>query len=384
MSLKRVRVDVPKVRRNAKEVRPYTELPQRGLSDNALLWGTACLLFALTLGGGAYLWQEARISAPTSEFASSAGGLRVQDYLMEARDSYIRGDFGRSVSSAQVALALEQARPSQPPLEGEVRRVLALSHQSQQQLGKAMEQWEWLRSRDRAFKDQQSYQRCREALERESQKQALQQLRQAQQLYAQGQLRRALAEARQAQKLLERGHASKDTLRAAYLLVAQVATRLGEAVVAREALQSLAQVVKLTEDQRKWLAQLKEPQPAAVRVRPASPAATVRVIVPSLGEGPQYPLGNPGSRRTTLKDGSLPGEPAVANLPPPSQPIPSAPPGKKLELPRLEMPDSSPRGSLPSYQGSQGKSLPNYRDQSGDSLPTYSGKPQIGGKLPGY
>lgn len=387
MSLKRVRVEVPKVRRNMKEVRPFQELPGRGgISDNALLWGTACLLFALTLGGGAYLWRQAQDPRLGSAPVPSSTELRVESSLAEARDAYILGEFSRSVSAAQIALALEQAEPSQPPMEGEVRRVLALAHQSQGEFGKAMEQWDWLKSRTQTFKDQESYRRCREALLLEQQNGALEQLRRAQNLHAQGQLRPALAEARQALKLLERGAAPRESLRAGYLLVAQLSVRLGETSQAREALRALARIAPLTAEQKTWLGQLNPSSQASgsASPRPTPRASTARVVVPSLGEGPHYPLGNPGSRRTTLRDGSLPSEPSVAEVPQPAEP--GAPPSaaKKVELPRLEMPNSSPHGSLPSYQGAKGSSLPSYRDQGGDSLPAYSGKPQTGGKLPGY
>lgn len=381
MSLRRVRVEIPKVRRNSGEVRSYKEVSRPGgISDNALLWGTACLLFALTLGSGAYLWHQAQVGTVAS-VASESRALRSRDCLVEAREAYIRGEFGPAVSSAQLALALEQAQPSQPPLEGEVRRILALAHQSQGQFSKALEQWEWLKASGGPFLDQESVRRCREALDRAQQKVALEQLKHAQQLRSQRQSQRALAEARQALRLLERHRASKDSLRAALLLVAQLAAELGDSQLARESLQAAAGYAPLSSEQKSWLGQLEKPR--SLPSPPSRRAATARVLVPSLGEGPHYPLGSPSSRRNTLSSGQLPGEAPVAEMPPPRQPA-SAPPGKKFELPRLEMPDSSPNGSLPSYSGNGGKSLPSYSGQKGDSLPTYSGKPQTGGKLPGY
>jgi hypothetical protein len=392
----KVKIKIPKVRRNSGEVRAYNEPLARGRNlDHILLWGTALVLFGLVLAGGALMWKWGVRS--NSGPAASAGvpdtGVEPGAVLNETRDHYIQGRMSEAGTQGRLALALELASPSQPPLQKDIRRLLSLVALQLKDYPSAMEQLRWLGSHQPSADDQANLRFCQAQIDRSMEKMALDQLQGAQELLLQGQQQRALAEARQAARALAGHNSNPRSLQAAHLIVANIALQQGNGRLALLELQEAKKLGSLGARHQSLLARLQAMEPAG---KPAaapvpSPQASqamsrmqVEVVIPRLESASAYPQGRPGSR-------SLPPEKAVATVPAPPAPdqvadtVPRPKPGPKLELPRLQLPNEGARpGSLPSYQDRGGSNLPSYQDQSGRALPTYSNQSRPRDSLPGY
>ena len=394
----KVKIKIPKVRRNAREVRPYTELPSRdGKFDQILLWGTALILFAMVLAGGLLLWSWGRVPDSLNRPESAVldeSSIKPLQILGEARDQYIQGHMPEAEKKAHLALALEMASPSQPSLERDIRRLLGLVALQQKDYLAALDQLTWLKSHKPSADDLSNLAFCQEQVNRSMERAALDQLQGSQQLLVQGQEQRALAEARQAMRVLEAHQAEARSLQAGHLIVANIALQQGNA---RLALLELRAAQKAGSLGVRHLALLKDLErmeghgkqvsthPSAV-VSPSMSMTRmqVQVVIPRLEAQASYPHGRPGSSRPrppvrkkpTQPEPPEPGETALT---------PSGRPTPKLELPRLELPNSgSISGSLPSYQDQSGSSLPSYKDEGGSALPTYSNKTRPKDSLPGY
>ena len=124
--MKKVKVDIPKHRRNSGEVRSYHDLSSGAApkSDAMLLWVTTFVLggAVLVFGGLLVYWNSDQMSNSVSVQSPS---VSPAENLEEARQHFIRGESRRALTAARVALALEQQKPSDPPLEKEIRQVLS-------------------------------------------------------------------------------------------------------------------------------------------------------------------------------------------------------------------------------------------------------------------
>lgn len=379
----KVRVKVPKVRRNMGEVRSYHDLPNpRQRTDQFLLWGTVVGLFGAVLCGGFSMWSWGRDTLPMAPASPQAQRLDAPGLLAEARQNFIDGHFAEANRVGRMALALELANPSDPPLEREIRRNLALSLQNQGDYGNALKEWDWLVRHGHDAQDRSQRERCLRELTLASEKRALEQLREAQKALSDGQTQQALTQARQAVNLLEAQPSDPRSRQAAHLLVANIALQQGLARVAWDEMRQAQSLGSLGEEQQRLLEQLR-PRPVKPGAQPVAPARVnrsmqVRVVIPSLGDSSRYPQRTAVTRRPTNSPG--PGEPPQPT--PDSGPEVASQPrqrGPKVELPRLQMPDQGapgrtmPDGSLPSYQDRSGTALPAYNTQTrrNDSLPGY-------------
>lgn len=392
-SSSKVKIQVPKHRRNMAEVRPYNELPAAAnKSDQWLLWGTFALLTLVLAGGGWVLWRNAQAPEITPLVLQTA--MTPPEILQEANRFYVEGDSAQSVSRAQVALALEQANPSTPPLEPRIRRSLALAHQSLGHYPEALEHWDWLRARRAELVDEAQAGLARSEVNRLQQSTGLEQLRQAETLLTQGDHEKALAQARQARRTLETHQANKAALQAAHLVVANAALSQGNARQALLELSAASELGPLSPQHQALLQRLQSPKSSDPKPAPSKKAAAqmqVRVTIPQLSEGPAYPVSSgPGRpQRPPVK------RPAAKRPPPEVAESESEGPAANrskrpgLELPKLRYPNqgssASSAGSLPTYNSQRGESLPGYgQSNNSDSLPTYNSSSRDQGRLPGY
>lgn len=385
----KVRVKIPKVRRNSGEVRPYNELPRASkVGDQLLLWGTAFGLLVVMLGGVGLMWREGRAPAsPVSVETSTA--LKPGRILEQARQEYISGHYEQAAEQARVALALELATPSQPSLEADARRLLGLSYEQGGKPAQAYPEWKWLKEHGGRPEDVNHYRLASQRLGQAAEQSALEQLREAQTLLTRnGQEQLALTQAQRALALLQAHRSSPRAQQSAHLLVANVALQQNRPQLALESLNKAAQLGPLNEEQRVLRARLKrvqahsDPAPSGAQVRQMQ----VRVVIPQLADGPAYP------KRTQGSLGSHPSAGRKQPVPTDEEeqevrtagPLPPRPAAPKLELPKLELPNQGEGSSLPGYQDRSGDTLPSYRDQSGSSLPGYSQKSRARDTLPGY
>jgi len=395
----KVKVKVPKVRRNSGEVRAYNEVPRKRSQqfDQWLLWGTVVSLFGVALTGGALLWIWGREDTLANTATVETQVLVAGQILQQARTQYVEGHMEEAGKQARLALGLELATPSSPPLELDIRRILSLVALQKKDYPGAYEQLLWLKAHQPSQDDRSNLTYCEAQLRRAQIDAALEQLRQAQVLLTQGQDHRALGEARQALRSLEDLHAGPSTLQAGHLIAANIALQQGQAQAAMLELEAADKLVPVGPQHIALLKKLQAMQATtkdvhASSVQPGLSSISqmqVRVTVPQLESAPSYPQGRPVSvtpkrpapATPTVLDSS-PGQAAgeQAQTPP-------AKPGPKLELPRLQLPGQGAvgSGSLPTYQSqTKGDSLPSYQDQSGKSLPTYSNKSRPRDSLPGY
>ncbi|MBT9587443.1 hypothetical protein IV102_29140 [bacterium] len=390
----RVKLNIPKVRRNSGEVLPYTELPRRHRNlDQFLLWGTTLALFSMVLAGGALMWSWGRQSDLGPEMAIQEGGIVPSQILSAARTHYIEGRWQDAGSQGQLALALELASPSRPSLQKDIRRLLSLVALQQKDYATALEQLRWLDHHQPSRDDQSNLQFCQAQVNRSMEKMALDQLQGAQELLIQGQQQRALAEARQAVRALSAHQVAPRSLQAAHLVVVNIALHQGNGRLALLELREAQKAAQLGSQHLALLATLEKMVPAV-----KSPVTTtgsvaphggmsrmqVQVEIPRLDSQASYPRGRAGAGQPRPHQKSVP----VQSQPEESEQAALAPSGKpspKLELPKLHLPNNGGKpGALPSYQDKGGNSLPSYQDQSGSSLPGYSNKSRPRDSLPGY
>lgn len=392
--MNKVKVQVPKVRRNTGEVRPYNEVRGNQNADHLLLWGTTAGLFALMLAGGVYLWAQGQAAASPTASTSQVqqANLSAGAALQEARKHYGAGDYERAESSIRIALALQSASGAKPSVEADARRLNALIQQQSGRYDRALAEWRWLRNHGATHADLRNLELCERATQRSTERVALEQLRGAQKLGTRpGNAQRALAEARQALRSLQAQRVEKSSLQAAHLVVANLALQQGHQALALDSLRQAAKLGALTAPQRAVLARLeRQTAPALSAASPSTAAAPsasmqVKVVVPRLADEANYPRGAPsvgGSSRKVVPPREVTD---VDEEEAPAPPLARRPGGgvPRVELPKLEMPSQGGQ-SLPTYQTRQGSSLPSYQSGSGSSLPSYSEKTRTRDTLPGY
>ena len=391
----KIQLKVPKVRRNSGEVLPYTELPRRHRNlDQFLLWGTTLALFSLVLAGGALMWSWGRESDLGPQVVIQEGGIVPSQILSGARNHYIEGRMQDAAKQGRLALALELASPSQPPLQKDIRRLLSLVALQQKDYVTALEQLRWLDHHQPSRDDQSNLQFCQAQVNRSMEKMALDQLQGAQELLIQGQQQRALAEARQAVRALSAHPVDPRSLQAAHLVVANIALHQGNGRLALLELREAKKSAPLGSEHVALLAALEKmapaETPAPTRVGLVAPHAAMRrmqvqVVIPRLDAQASYPQGRIGAGQPRPHQNTIPAQPQQPEEAEQAALAPSGKPSPKLELPRLHLPnDGAKPGALPSYQDKSGNSLPSYQDQSGSSLPGYSNKSRPRDSLPGY
>lgn len=382
----KLKIKVPKVRRNMAEVVAYEDLPRlkKARQDQLLLWGTVVGLFGLVLMGGAAMWYWGR-SEPHAGVTIRGGGLKSAEVLAEAREHYIQGRLKEASLQGRLALGLELANPSTPPLEKDIRRLLGLVAQQEKDYFEALTHWRWLSTHSPSPEDMTHLALCQDRVNRSLEGAALDQLQGAQTLLVSGQEQRALAEARAAIRTLEALPTGARSLQASHLLVANIALQQGNARLALMELQAARAKGPLGPKHQALLARLQSMQkPSAAPPQPmAMRAMQVQVVIPQLAGGASYPKGKPVTNMPGARPSPM-APPVETDLPEEDEESQTAltTPKRakpKLELPRLQMPGSGKPGS-----STQGGSLPSYQDQSGSSLPNYNTKSRPRDSLPGY
>ncbi|MFN8607763.1 MAG: hypothetical protein U0931_09535 [Vulcanimicrobiota bacterium] len=377
MSQSRVRVDIPKNRRNRGEVRPYDELPssRNSKSDAVLLWGTTVVLTAGLLIFGAVLFYKNSAAAVPQPEVIDIGSTHPKDLLAQSRQNFIRGDFRQALSQARVGLALEQQTPSDPPLEKDLRRAIGLADLELKDFGEAVEQFGWLDTHFPSPDDRKNLEIAR-ANNKNVTAEALHELVGAQQLSVKGVQDKAYAQASRAVSSLQRSRGQAAQVQAGHLVMANIALRRGDT---REALLRLREARKLgplTAAQLEVLQALEKADPAQ---KAGLASAQMPVVVPRLESRTAYPQARPGSRPIDVASRPVPAPPEQPQAEDPGD-VPAAPPPRKaprLELPKLQFPNgatSSASGGLPGYQNNNSSSsLPGYNTQtrSRDTLPGY-------------
>ncbi len=374
--MSKVKVDVPKHRRNSGEVRPYNEFPSGSnpKSDAMLLWVTTFVLGGAVLVLGCLLvyWNSDSVANPV---AVESASLSPQDNLEQSRQYFIRGDSRRAVTMARVALALEQQKPSEPPLEKEIRHVLGLADMEQRDYVEAVENFSWLQSHGGNADDSKNLREARAKL-RKLNVAAVQELERAQQLSTRGVQDRAYAQAGRAVSNLRHNQAGTPQVQAGHLVMANIALRQGNLPVALEQMREARRLGPLSAEQQAVLDRLEAARPGQ---KSTLAAAQMPVIVPRLETSATYPQGRPGrqpiSGATARPASQVPEE--VQELPDTAA---AAPPPRKaphLELPKLQYPSGQNTSSsgLPGYQNNnRSSSLPGYNSsqtRTNDNLPGY-------------
>lgn len=378
MSSRRVKIHVPKVRRNSGEVRPYTELPgsQPRNSDAILLWATTAVLGGalFVLGGFMVYWNYEKNSLPV---VAVSGAVGPAETLAEARQHFIRGESREAITQARVALALEQQKASDPPLEKDIRRIIALGAMEQRDYGTAFAELDWIQQHGPNSEDRKNFQVARSLLKKLN-ADAVDELEDAQRLSTAGNQASAYSQASHATSRLHQQSGDLATAQAGHLVMANIALRQGQYQQALQQMRKARRLGALGPGQEALLKQLESYRPEQ---QPGLAPAQVPVVVPRLeGSANNYPHGRLSrptvsvpTRKTpvtpeTLPEAELPESAGVA------QPPRRAP---HLELPKLQFPNGSgsSSGGIPGYQSNRPSSgsLPSYNTQTRprDSLPGY-------------
>ncbi len=374
--MNKVKVEVPKHRRNTGEVLPYNEMPNSGKarSDALLLWATTVVLggAVLVFGGMLVHWNFEQKSS-TQNLVETAS-TRPSDYLAEARQHYIRGESRMALSKARVALALEQQKESNPPLETDIRRLVGLADLQQKDYVEAVEHFSWLQKHQGTSDDQKNLGLARAELRRLN-VDALDELEGAQKLSTHGVQERAYAQARQAVSSLQRNRGGSPQVQAGHLVMASIALRQQNFPVALEQMRLARDLGPLTPNQQGVLDKLESAKAAGNGMA----RAQMPVVVPRLESAAAYPQGH--SVRTPI-NGAAARPPAVPeeveeDLPETGG---AAPPPRKT--PRLEL----PKLQYPGGQNASSSGIPGYQNNNrSSSLPGYNGaQTRTNDQLPGY
>ena len=377
MSSRGVKIQVPKVRRNSGEVRSYTELPgsRPRNSDAMLLWVTTAVLGGalLVLGGFMVYWNYEKNTLPVVALSGAVGPAET---LAEARQHFIRGESRHALVQARVALALEQMKASDPPLEKDIRRLIALGAMEQRDYGAAVEELAWIQKHGPNSDDTKNFEAARSRLKKLN-VDAVHELQGAQRLSTAGSQASAYAQASHATSRLHKQSGDLATTQAGHLVMANIALRQGQYQNALEQMRLASRIGALEPEQEALLRGLEAYRPEQKRGLASKP---VPVVVPRLeGAADSYPHGRLGRRTLTvaarkqtppqdMSEGELPEAAGVA--PPPRR-------APHLELPKLQFPNGSNSSSsgIPGYQSNRpsSSSLPSYNTQTRprDALPGY-------------
>ena len=377
MSGRGVKIQVPKVRRNSGEVRPYTELPGSTPrnSDAMLLWVTTAVLGGalLVLGGFMVYWNYEKNSLPVVALSGAVGPAET---LAEARQHFIRGEARDAVIQARVALALEQQKASDPPLEKDIRRIIALGAMEQRDYGTAVEELAWIQKHGPNSDDKKNFETARSRLKKLN-VDAVHELEGAQRLSTAGSQVRAYAQASHATTRLHTQSGDPATAQAGHLVMANIALRQGQYQQALEQMRLARSMGALEPAQEALLRALEAYRPEQKRGLLTMP---VPVVVPRLeGAANSYPHGRQGRRILTVsaKKQTAPEDLSEGEMMPESAGV--APPPRRaphLELPKLQLPNGpNSSGGIPGYQSNRpsSSSLPSYNTQTRprDTLPGY-------------
>jgi Flp pilus assembly protein TadD len=374
----RVKVKVPKHRRNSGEVRPYNELPGRrnSKSDSILLWGvTGFLGIGLLLLGGLMLRKSTQAGVAQPEVIQ-VGPTDPKELLAQSRQEFIRGDFSRALSQARMGLALEQQKPSDPPLEMDLRRAVGLADLEQRDFGEAVEHFSWLKSHGGSADDLSNLTVAQNGY-RQVTDEAMQELEGAQRLSVSGVQDKAYAKASKAVTSLQKSRGQAAQVQAGHLVMANIALRQGQYKEALLRLREAQKLGSLTAQQQQILRSLEATHPDRQKLA----SAQMPVLVPRLETGADYPHGRPGVRTISHAAGRKPAPEAEPELPDIPETAGVAPPPRRvphLELPKLQFPgggqNSNSSGGIPGYQNNNSsRSLPGYNTQTRprDTLPGY-------------
>lgn len=374
--MRKVKVEVPKHRRNTAEVRPYDELPTsgQGKSDALLLWATTVILggAVLIFGGLLVYWN---FDQPlTSQGVSETASTSPLENLEQARQHYIRGESRRAVTQARVALAFEHLKPSDPPLEKDIRRLIGLADLQEKDYVEAVEHFSWLQRHRGTADDLKNLSIARAQL-RKLNVDALDELEGAQKLSTKGVQEQAYTQASQAVSSLQRNQGGKPQVQSGHLVMANIALRQGRLPEALAQLREARKLGPLTEDQQALLGRLEIAKAAGGGFA----RSQMPVTVPRLETAAAYPQGRPGRQSTP----ATAGKPAVApaemdeGLPEAASVAPPPRKGPRLELPKLQYPGG---------QNTSGSGIPGYQNNNrSSSLPGYnSGPTRTQDRLPGY
>ncbi|MBS2036697.1 hypothetical protein JST97_17035 [bacterium] len=375
MSQGRVRVQIPKQRRNTGEVRPYNELPTQNKSDAILLWGTTFLLSACVLVFGAVLVYKNSQAAVAQPEVIQVGSTNPKELLAQSREHFIAGHFSQAVSQARVGLALEQQNPSQPPLEKELRRALGLADLEIRDYGEAVEQFHWLQEHAPA-PDDLSHLRLAQRNYRQVTGDALQELEGAQRLSVSGVQDKAYAKASKAVSSLQHTRGKATQVQAGQLVMANIALRQGRYQEALLRLREAGKLGPLTPQQQQVLHTLEGARPEQ---SPGIASTQMPVVVPRLETGSAYPQSRSGFNpinRVGKRNPSPVGQPEPEEMPESASASQPARKPPHVELPKLQFPggNTATNGGLPGYQN----------NNSSNSLPGYNTQTRTKDTLPGY
>lgn len=371
-----VKVVVPKVRRNTGEVRPYNDLPGSAprSSDAMLLWVTTAVLGGalLVLGGFMVYWNFEKNSQSAIVIGGAVG---ASETLAEARQHFIRGESREAVVQARVALALEQQQASDPPLEKDIRRVIALGAMEQRDYGVAVEELAWIQQHGPNGDDRKNFEAARSRLKKLN-VDAVHELEGAQRLSTAGRQDRAYAQASHATNRLHKQSGDPATAQAGHLVMANIALRQGQYREALEQMRLARRIGPLGPGQEALLRDLEAYRPDQKR---GLLTRQVPVVVPRLeGAANSYPHGRLGRPSMTVSSGkpSATEELPEEDLPESTGAVPPTRRGPRLELPKLQFPNGSNSSSsgVPGYQNNRPSgALPSYNTQTRprDTLPGY-------------
>jgi hypothetical protein len=374
--MSKIKVDIPKHRRNSGEVKPYNELTQRRnpKSDAFLLWMTTFVLGGAVLVLGCLLvyWNSETVS---NQVAGESTVVTPRENLEQARQHFIRGESRRALTAARVALALEQQKPSEPPLEKEIRHVLGLADMEQRDYVEAVENFAWLQQHGGGPDDLKRLSEARSKL-RKLNVDAVEELEGAQRLSTRGVQEQAYAQAGRAVSSLRHNQGGNAQVQAGHLVMANISLRQGQLPAALQHLREARKLGALTQQQQALLEKL-----AGARTGKNSSlvSAQMPVTVPRLETSVAYPQGRPGRPAisgTTARPAppvaeEVEGLPDTAGVSPPPRKAPH------IELPKLQYPGG---------QNVSGSGLPGYQNNNrSSSLPGYNGaQTRTRDTLPGY
>lgn len=374
--MKKVKVEVPKHRRNTGEVRPYNELPTAGRAktDALLLWATTVILggAVLVFGGLLVYWNFDQAS--TSQRITETASVNPAENLEQARQHFIRGESRPALTQARMALAFEHLKPSDPPLENDIRRLIGLADLQQKDYVEAVEHFSWLQRHRGTADDLKNLSLARARL-RKLNVDALDELESAQELSTNGVQDRAYTQARQAVSSLQRNQGGTPQVQAGHLVMANIALRQGQPQAALDQLRQARKLGALTAEQQSLLDRLEGARASGGRFAKEQ----MPVLVPRLETAAAYPQGRPGRQPIHTAAAKTPTAPAETEADLPDTASMSRPPRKapRLELPKLQYPSGQNTSSsgLPGYQNSNpSSSLPGYnagQTRTHDTLPGY-------------
>jgi hypothetical protein len=337
-------------------------------SDALLLWVTTFVLggAVLVFGGLLVYWNSDQVMGPV---AVEGASLSPAENLGRARQHFVRGESRQALTEARVALALEQQKPSNPPLEKDIRRVLGQADLEQRDYVDAVEHFTWLQKHGGSADDLKSLSVARARL-RKLNVDAVTELEGAQRLSTRGVQDQAYSQASRAVGRLQQNPGATPQVQAGHLVLANIALRQGKPLAALEQMREARKLGPLTAEQQALMGRLEAGEQNAL--------ASAPVVVPRLESSVAYPQGRPGRRAVKAPKATVSPE-EVEGAEEPEAAAVAAPPRRapRIELPKLQ---------YPSGQNGAGSGIPGYQNNNrSNSLPGYNNNPgRTKDSLPGY